>query len=124
MAPSSLLVDGLLHLTFPKVALHKSGAHLPLSFNMPCSLSGQAAALLQSGQVLLTSGGGCASSDEIFDPNRGQVFIGPNTIIPHNSSREPPPTATLLPDGRILIIGGVDVNNPSPIAETYVPPRS
>src|SRR5690348_8552045 len=121
MAPSSLLVDGLLHLTFPKVALHKSGAHLPLSFNMPCSLSGQAAALLQSGQVLLTSGGGCASSDEIFDPNRGQVFIGPNTIIPRHSTV---PTATLLPDGRILIIGGVGANNPSPIAETYVPPKS
>jgi len=92
-----------------------------LSFNMPCSLSGQAAALLQSGQVLLTSGGGCASSDEIFDPNRGQVFIGPNTIIPRHSTV---PTATLLPDGRILIIGGVGANNPSPIAETYVPPKS
>jgi hypothetical protein len=85
------------------------------------SRTSAAASLLPSGQVLVTGGcsgfgsGSSCSSTEIYDPQTNVWTAGPPLLtarVYHTSSR--------LPDGMVLIAGGMDVNdNPISSAELY-----
>jgi hypothetical protein len=80
------------------------------------------ATLLQTGEVLITGGAvdalGLASgqSVEIFDPATG-MFRGSTAM----TSRRRLHSATMLPDGRVLIAGGYDGYGPLHTAELYDP---
>lgn len=80
------------------------------------------ATLLPSGQVLIT--GGCARSGcspflqsaEVFDPVGRRFVAAPTMSIPRASH-----TATLLPDGRVLVAGGCSTGGATASAELYEP---
>jgi hypothetical protein len=48
-------------------------------------------------------GGDPSVVTQIYDPARGSFTLGPHLISPKSS-----PTATLLPDGSVLIVGDGD----------------
>src|SRR3954464_12214492 len=75
--------------------------------NMTMRRSQHTATLLQNGEVLITGGVGGdmmmtpVSSTEIFDPVAGTFKKSSNRSVPRRMH-----SATLLPDGRVLIAGG------------------
>ena len=74
------------------------------------SLSGAGVQLLD-GQVLLVGDGAGATDAELYDPATGLFTPTGSTVRPMMQ-----PTATLLPDGRVLVVGERE-----PIAEIYDP---
>ncbi len=82
-------------------------------------LAGHTATLLADGRVLLAGGcavDGCVTSEvepssEFYVPGRGFV-PGPPMLHPRSSH-----TATLLPDGRVLIVGGWAREGTTPLTE-------
>jgi uncharacterized protein (TIGR03437 family) len=74
-----------------------------------------AAALLADGRVLIVCG--AARSAEIYDPATGTFAPTADTIEDHGSNC----TATRLPDGRVLVIGGTGARE---TAEIYDPVTS
>ena len=82
-----------------------------------------AASLLPTGQVLVTGGdtafiGGLScNTTEIYDPRTNVWTLGPPLLATRAYH-----TSTLLPNGMVLIAGGLDVNdNPLESAELYNP---
>jgi N-acetylneuraminic acid mutarotase len=82
--------------------------------------------LLSSGKVLVIGGctslnsngcGGVTAAAEVFDPSSGKwTPTGPMHAARGNL------TATLLPNGKVLVAGGIDAaNNPQATAELYNP---
>jgi hypothetical protein len=79
--------------------------------SMTAARSAHTATLLPDGRVLLVAGSTAAypdvslSSAEVYDPASGAFrTIAPLSIVRHEHS------ATLLPDGRVLVIGGYNDN--------------
>jgi hypothetical protein len=71
---------------------------------------GHTATLLPDGRVLIAGGGGGskdAASAELFDPKTGTFGPTGSLVGPTGSMARSDHTATLLPDGRVLIAGGV-----------------
>jgi hypothetical protein len=81
------------------------------------------ATALDDGRILVTGGctlPGCDGFDrgqgsEIFDPRSGQFAAGPEMTEPRAGH-----TATLLPDGRVLIVGGYPGEGRAPLATAEV----
>jgi len=93
--------------------------------NMTTPRSGHAATLLPNGKVLITGGGQSTSlsspelvlaSAEIYDPDTG-TFASTGSMTTARRLH----TATLLPDGRVLIAGGSGTGGSSASAELYDP---
>jgi WD40 repeat protein len=59
--------------------------------------------VLPNGRVLITGGGSDSAKSELYDPVTGKWRITGSLIAARNGH-----TATLLPDGRVLIVGGSD----------------
>ena len=81
--------------------------------------SGQAAAALASGQVMIAGGrdsAGVLGSTEIVDVRRGWVAAGPAMISPRADA-----TATELLDGSVLVAGGTDGARELRTAERFTP---
>lgn len=84
----------------------------------------QSATLLNDGRVLVAGGfhyiGSTAAtaSAEIYDPATGTWSAAKDMLLPRIS-----PSATRLPDGRVLVVGGYNGPSPSPTrsAEIYDP---
>jgi hypothetical protein len=82
------------------------------------------ATLLLDGKVLVTGGGATDNADfapsfssaEMYDPRTGNF-----TAIPSMSTAREAQTATLLPDGRVLVAGGADRGVFTASAEIYDP---
>jgi sugar lactone lactonase YvrE len=131
----TLLSDGRVLLTggFNSTFLSSAEIYNPFSnlFTFTSSMitarKGHTATLLSDGKVLIA--GGCAnaesnrmvcdeylSSAEIYDPVEG-IFEETGEL---NEARAEH-TASLLPDGRVLIVGGTDGNTPLATAEIYDP---
>lgn len=78
-----------------------------------------AATLLLDGRVLITGGcsrNGCGGNEEamgseLFDPSTGEFTAGPLLTTPRAGH-----TATLLPDGRVLVVGGYEAEGLPPLA--------
>jgi hypothetical protein len=64
---------------------------------------GSTEALLNDGTVLIAGGTWAPKVAEIYDPSTGTFSLTNSLNFPHLCH-----TATLLPDGRVLIIGGLD----------------
>ena len=91
--------------------------------------TGQAAVLLKSGKVLMVGGGkqtpffggsqsGPATiSPEVYDPATDTW----STVASQALDRQLSPTATLLPDGRVLLVGGQLGSQPVEQSEVYDP---
>ena len=82
------------------------------------------ATLLPNGQVLVAGGddtfsGGSLSSAELYDPDAGVWSATGDLGIPDNARDSH--TATLLPNGQVLVAGGYDYNGPLASAELYDP---
>ncbi|MGH7905866.1 MAG: hypothetical protein ACREP6_04490, partial [Candidatus Binataceae bacterium] len=93
-----------------------SGQFFPL-YPMAAHRDRQSATMLRSGRVLITGGVNTIlvpmilfpgpsmpwilSSTEIFDPKNGRFTAGAKMLDPRDE-----PTATLLQDGKVLIVGG------------------
>jgi uncharacterized protein (TIGR03437 family) len=93
--------------------------------NMTTARAGHAATLLPNGKVLITGGWSptvqgqydSVASAELYDPSTGTFTATGNMITPRRSH-----TATLLPDGRVLIVGGfLGGNSLTASAELYDP---
>jgi Tol biopolymer transport system component len=89
--------------------------------SMTAMRAGETATLLQDGRVLITGGGNCGdaahagtwASAELYDPATGTFSATGSMSKPRESH-----TATLLPDGRVLITGGI--TGASPLASLSV----
>lgn len=80
---------------------------------------GQIAILLRSGKVLIAGGWighGPTDSAEFYDPATGKFAVLPGKM----TSKRGRPSATLLPDGNVLIAGGGDHDSPGGIASAEV----
>lgn len=82
------------------------------------------ATLLESGKVLVVggqaAGGGYPSTAEVYDPNPTAPGSWTSTLYMATGRRDH--TATLLPDGEVLVAGGADTAGASMAnAEVYVP---
>ena len=79
---------------------------------------------LASGKVLIAGGGDGSgislNSSEIFDPS-GNAGAGSFAVGPTMVARRDDATATLLPDGRVLIVGGINNDTCTGSAEIYDP---
>lgn len=86
-----------------------------VSFPRPALGGTTTAVRLQNGQVFLVG--------QIFDPSVPQLFVAPMPLFPPSGTPTAPPTAVLLQDGRVLVVGGEDQTSyaPTTAAETYVP---
>jgi len=84
--------------------------------NLPTALTNQAATLLNDGTVLVTGGndpalGGMTTSQvEIYDPVTNTWTAGPSMIAPHAGH-----TATLLPNGKVLVVAGYGITSVVPV---------
>jgi hypothetical protein len=88
--------------------------------------SGQTATLLPNGNVLVAGGyysvsqagnGGISASEELYDPATG-TFSATGSLVTARTSH----TATLLPNGKVLIAGGwAGLNDTTASAELYDP---
>jgi len=84
--------------------------------------AGHTATLLYDGKVLIVGGqsgihpANVLTTDELYDPSSGSFTAIANTISPHAGH-----TATLLPDGTVLIAGGTDNYAALASAEIYDP---
>ena len=67
------------------------------------------ATLLSNGEVLVAGGADNAASVELYDPGSGTWTAAPSMVTAGDVQ-----TATLLPDGTVLVVTG-------PILETVVP---
>jgi hypothetical protein len=91
--------------------------------NMTVERGGHTATLLSSGMVLIAGGfrrsaastGGPLSSAELYDPSTG-VFAGTGSMTSDWAD-----TATLLPNGRVLVTRGAPETTPLFLAEVYDP---
>jgi hypothetical protein len=85
------------------------------------NLTGHTATLLsENGQVLFTGGfdGTNVIADaNVYEPNSGSVFPSGGSLANVRQQH----TATLLPDGRVLIAGGSGASAPFSSAEIYLP---
>ena len=80
---------------------------------------GQIAILLRSGKVLIAGGWighGPTDSAELYEPATGKFAVLPSKMTGKRGS----PSATLLPDGDVLIAGGGDHDSPGGIASAEV----
>ncbi len=100
-----------------------------LTGSMATARGGHTATLLPSGKVLITGGGDDAGGDfpfygsgsttaELFDPATG-VFTTTGSMAERRFGH----TATLLADGKVLIVGGsvIYASTPATLAEIYDP---
>src|SRR5262249_3994250 len=114
----------LLALSFCHVALAQPAGNFTTTANMHTGRSNHTSTLLQDGTVLITGGaiyvnlGFIMTAEaELFDPSTGSFGPTGNMTTARGFH-----TATLLPDGRVLIAGGADgSNHPSLTAEPYDP---
>lgn len=80
--------------------------------NMAVRRAGHALTVLNNGKrVLITGGDGSRDTAEIFDPDSCSTMLVTKMYAPHFLH-----TATLLPSGKVLVIGGF-----SPLTELYDP---
>jgi len=90
------------------------------------------ATLLNNGNVLVAGGDAyifmpsgtvhvCFSSAELYDPSTGKFTLTGSMHSERCSYLTPGFTATLLPNGEVLIAGGADTNGLIPAAELYDP---
>src|SRR5258708_4167383 len=126
--PASALVLSLV------CSVSRSAAQLPGAFTATGSMTtprvGHTATLLTNGKVLIAGGGQATepaqpfpypqrvlASAELYDPATGSL-TRTGDMTAHRIGH----TATLLPDGRVLIAGGLDPNeNALASAELYDP---
>ncbi len=99
------------------VALAQSAGTFTATGNMTTAREFQRATLLFDGQVLITGGNSTGANAELYDPATGTFTatgnMGGGIRWGH--------TATLLPDGRVLIAGGAVGPGISVTAELYDP---
>ncbi len=107
--PDALLFDPTINTWTPSTTLVTPG-------------SSSTATVLTSGKVLVTTSAGLGSSpgfSEVYDPAAGTWSNGPNMNTVHLNGA----TATLLNDGRVLLVGGETNPSSGPMAtpEVYDP---
>src|SRR5580698_4961541 len=99
----------------------------PGTFGLTGSLSQDRAfastAPLPDGNSVLVAGGGRLPGEvaraQIFDPSSGNAFVGDAELVTPRANH----TATLLPNGRVLIAGGDDGIEALNAAELYIPSK-
>jgi uncharacterized repeat protein (TIGR01451 family) len=83
--------------------------------NMSITRWQHAAALLTNGKVLITGGVFLTWPADLYDPATG-TFAATNAEPPINQH-----TATVLPDGEVLLVGATSVFDATPAAQVYDP---
>jgi hypothetical protein len=115
-------IDDLL-VSYPLAETVSSSGQVMSTGNLSTAREFHTATLLRNGKVLITGGSvftgyptwlPASASAEIYDPAAGQF-----TSIADMSAARTGHTASLLPDGRVLIFGGTTSGTPS--AEIYDP---
>ena len=115
--PTTLLRDGRVLVSGGSSELYDPTAGLwsPTGGMVAADRSNHAATLLRDGKVLAAGGlvnGGPSSSAELYDPATGKWSATGSMNAPRNE-----PAATLLSNGRVLVVGGTDTGS----AELYDP---
>src|SRR5579862_1083294 len=116
---AGVIIHGVTPLTAPP-----SGTWAPTAGPMAAARAGAASVLLPDGRVLITGGcsagvpgAGCAplASAEILNAD-GNFYPAPSMNYARSGH-----SATLLPDGRVLVAGGADASGSLQTAEVYDP---
>jgi hypothetical protein len=121
-----VLAEGVPGRNTEVVAVERDGTvRVSGSGDMARQRIGHAATRLADGRVLVTGGfvtgegapGGISRSAEIWNPADGRFRLLASTMATARSDH----SATLLPDGKVLIVGGYSVEGDPPLAEVYDP---
>src|SRR5438552_3762690 len=108
---AAMLVAALVGVFF--IALRASAPQVPANAwtstgDMGQSRAGAASALTADGWVLITGGldaaGAVSLTAERYSPEGGRFLPTPPMLTPRANH-----TSTLLPDGRVLVVGGVGI---------------
>ena len=100
-----------------------TGSYTATGSNVAVHQDGATVTRLADGRVLLAGGfddryppKGVTASAELYDPASGRWTATGSMVTPRADH-----TATLLPDGKVLVAGGDDWENPTATAELYDP---
>lgn len=115
----TVLADGralLLGGSQPQVYVPASNNWYPAPLPLADYLEGHAAVRLKTGQVLLI--GAQSPSTALFDPNGNTWSNAAAALVPRYGH-----TATSLPDGRVLIAGGLDASESADLSSELYDPK-
>lgn len=102
-----------------------TGTFVAVSSTMSSLRSEHTATRLKNGKVLIAGGysggnGGAVSSADLYDPSTGTTGSFNAVLVPMTTTRSTF-TATLLPNGQVLLAGGISTSGSSISAEIFDP---
>src|SRR5205823_2244991 len=118
-----LLLSTCVALLGAPLAIHGSPVNFVITGSLATARNGHTATLLPNGKVLVAGGSSVnfiLASAELYDPASG-TWSATGSLASARAGQPSGHTATLLPNGKVLVAGGGDINGIRASAELYDP---